>query len=212
MICLRDSIWDILYIGLLYCGLFSCLFQTAFCFLTHYNDWPMAASHNAAGQEKMRFFEVPFFEWQHRSLLLCLVLNLEFALKPHKGIWLIIGPVAHPYFALLKKKLRSKWNWQDQPFHNMIMSVTDFASSWSYMIHLYHFFLLPAPFVLCIHVLCCLIYDNSARTQHVHSMCVIVSDLTKGMWRKMRGYSKREWSEVAELGKQRFMEGLRRLL
>lgn len=60
-------------------------------FCTHYNNWPVAASHSAAEREKMRFFEVPSFECEHRSLLVCLVSNLEPALKSYKGIRLIMA-------------------------------------------------------------------------------------------------------------------------
>lgn len=71
-------------------------------FQTHYNDWPVAASHSAAGQEKMSLFEVPSFESQHRSLLLS-------CFKPGACIETIqrdcayYSPAACPYFALFLK-------------------------------------------------------------------------------------------------------------
>lgn len=96
----------------------SCLFQNVSFFQTHYNDWPVAASHSAAGQEKMSLFEVPSLEWQHRSLLLCLVSNLEPALKPYKEIALIIAQ--QPVHTLLFfKKLKSNMNWQGHPLINI---------------------------------------------------------------------------------------------
>lgn len=68
-------------------SLFSCVSQTPVLY-PHYNDWPLAASHGAAGWEEMSLFEVSSFELQRRSRLWH-VSKMEPALKRHEWRGLI---------------------------------------------------------------------------------------------------------------------------